>query len=310
MRLLVLLNERLAYGAPRKVSWEDEVVVITGGGTGLGRCIAEMLLVGKPGVKVAIIDVKEADEVARSWMKRGGEFEGRLWWGCIDVRNSAAVKIMAGRIKEELGMPSVLINNAAAMVNGLPLVGITDYESGLTTQQAARTIEVNVIGHFNTLGAFLGDLMRRESGATVVTIGSLLAHLAPARLSDYGVSKAAVASLHYALGHEIAMNPDKKVMSRVKTILVEPGEIMTGLFEDITVVQWWVRFVAPLLEVNEVAKEIVKVLDAGNSGTIRMPFFTKCIPLYNVLPRGLKSFMRGYSGIDEAIVPKKSKTTK
>lgn len=306
----MLLNERITYGTPRKVNWEDEVVVITGGGMGLGRCIAEMLLISKRGVKVAIIDVKEPDEVARSWMKTGGEFEGRLWWGCIDVRNSAAVKIMAGRIKEELGMPSILINNAAAPVHGRPLVGMSDYESGMTTQMASRTIEVNVIGHFNTLGAFLGDLIGKETGATIVTVGSLLAHLAPARLSDYGASKSAVASLHYALGHEVGMNPDEKVRSRVKTVLVEPGEIMTGLFEDITVVPWYARFLAPILEVNEVAKEIVRVLESGSSGIIRMPFYCKCMPLYNVLPGSLQRYMRWFSGIDEAIVPKGSKTKK
>lgn len=306
----MLLNERITHGPARKVDWEKEVVVITGGGMGLGRNIAEMLLIAKRGVKVAILDVKEPDETMRSWMKSGGEFEGRLWWGCIDVRNSAAVKIMAGRIKEELGMPSILINNAAAPVHGLPLVGMGEYDSGLTTQMASRTIEVNVLGHFNTLGAFLGDLTRREGGATVITVGSLLSHLAPARLSDYGASKSAVASLHYALGHEVGMNSDPKVKERVKTVLIEPGEIMTGLFEGITVVPWYAKFLAPVLEVNEVAREVVRVIETGSSAVVRMPFYCKCMPIYNVLPGSLQKAMRWFSAIDQAIVPKGSKTKK
>lgn len=303
-----MLNDRVTYGPRREVDWESEVVVITGGATGLGRCIAEMLLIGKRGVKVAVIDVKEPDEIVRSWMKTGGEFEGRLWWGCIDVRNPAAVKIMAGRIKEELGAPSILINNAAAPVHGLPLVGISEYEAALTTQMASKTIEVNVLGQFNTLGALLGDLMRRPGGATIVSVGSLLAHLAPARLSDYGASKSAIATLHYALSHEVRMNQDAMVRDGVKTVLVEPGEIMTGLFEDITVVPWYARFLAPMLEVNEVAKEIVRVLETGTSGVIRMPFYGKCISLYAVLPGSVQRFLRWFSGIDQAIVLKESKT--
>lgn len=302
-----MLNDRVTNGPARKMDWSKEIVVITGGATGLGRTIAEMLLVKHPGAKVAVVDVKDPDETQRAWMRTGGDFDGRLSWQCIDVRNNAAMKIVAGRIKEELGIPTILINNAALAVNGLPLVA-TGYDAALTSQQAERTILTNTVGNFNALSAMLGDLTRaaeKGNGSTIVTISSLLAHISPARLSDYAASKAALSSLHRTLTAEIASSKESEVRDKVKTVLVEPGQIHTQLFADITKVPWYANFFGPILEVNEVAKAIVKQLESGNSGVIRIPFYSKCMPIYDVMPGSIQKFMRWFSGIDSAIITRK-----
>lgn len=307
VRIILILNDRFTYGPPRTMDWSKEIVVITGGATGLGRTIAEMLLIKHPQVKVAVIDVKDPDETQRAWMRTGGEFEGRLSWQCIDVRNNGAMRIVAGRIKEELGVPTILINNAALAVNGLPLVA-TGYDAALTSQQAERTLLTNTVGNFNALSAMLGDLIRaaeKGNGATIVTISSLLAHLSPARLSDYAASKAALSSLHRTLTAEIAVSREKEVREKVKTVLIEPGQISTRLFADITKVPWYANFFGPILEVNEVAKAVVAQLETGNSGVIRIPFYSKCMPIYDVMPGSIQKFMRWFSGIDSAIITKK-----
>lgn len=301
------VNQRITYGVAREVRWEREVVVITGGATGLGRCLVEMILLGKPGVKVAVLDVREADEEAREWMAgKVAGVEGRLWWGCIDVRNSAAVRIMQGRIREELGRPTILINNAAAGVVGMPLLP-NEESATLTPQDATKTVTVNTLSQFNTLSAFLPDLLRGENGCAIVTVSSLLAHLSPTRLADYSASKAALSSLHNTLTHEIWSHGDAHVRNKAKTILVEPGMIGTELFRHITDVPWYSNFFGPLLEVNEVAKAIIAKLDAGESGVIRMPFYSKCMPLYAAMPGSMQRAMRWFAGIDQAIVPSRNK---
>lgn len=308
VRATILLNRRVTDGRAREVRWEREVVVITGGATGLGRCLAEMILLGKTGARVAVLDVREADEEAREWLSgKVPGVEGRLWWGCIDVRNSAAVRIMQGRIKEELGRPTILINNAAAGVVGLPLLP-NESSATLTPQDATKTLTVNTLSHFNTLSAFLPDLLAAEEGCAIVTISSLLAHLSPTRLADYSASKAALSSLHDTLTHEIWSHSDAHVRNKAKTILVEPGMIGTDLFRHITDVPWYSNFFGPLLEVNEVAKAIIAKLDAGESGVIRMPFYSKCMPIYAVMPGSMQRMMRWFAGIDQAIVPSRNKT--
>lgn len=61
---LSILNQRIAYGIPREVDLTDEVIVITGGASGLGLCIAEIY--GMRGASVAVMDVKEVDERTRA----------------------------------------------------------------------------------------------------------------------------------------------------------------------------------------------------------------------------------------------------
>ena len=57
--ILGLLDKRIAYGQPRELDWEKEVVAITGGAGGLGKIMAEMY--GMRGVSVALLDVREPD---------------------------------------------------------------------------------------------------------------------------------------------------------------------------------------------------------------------------------------------------------
>ncbi|KAL9014164.1 MAG: hypothetical protein Q9173_001178 [Seirophora scorigena] len=66
--LLSSVNQRWAYGPRRKVKLSNEIAVITGGASGLGRCIVEIYAMKGVGVAAIDIDVKEE-----------GEREG-VWW--------------------------------------------------------------------------------------------------------------------------------------------------------------------------------------------------------------------------------------
>lgn len=55
--ILAGINHRVAYGAPRVLDWDEEVIVITGGSSGLGKILAQTY--GMRGVSVAILDVQE-----------------------------------------------------------------------------------------------------------------------------------------------------------------------------------------------------------------------------------------------------------
>jgi len=54
------VNQRLAYGLPRALDWNNEVVVITGGASGLGKILAEMF--GMRGASVAVLDIRIPDK--------------------------------------------------------------------------------------------------------------------------------------------------------------------------------------------------------------------------------------------------------
>jgi hypothetical protein len=104
--ILSYINVRVAYGPPREVNWDEEVVVITGGASGLGKILAQTY--GMRGASVAVLDVQ----------KPGKESEGLAgveFYEC-DVGDAEAVLGIKGRIEEDVCRPRM------AMIQLVPSV--------------------------------------------------------------------------------------------------------------------------------------------------------------------------------------------
>ena len=90
-------------------SYAGHGVIVTGGGTGLGRAIA--LEVGRLGAAVAIASRKEEHRAAgvAALEKLGARALGVE----CDIRQPDSVAAMFDRVEQAFGLPSVLVNNAA-----------------------------------------------------------------------------------------------------------------------------------------------------------------------------------------------------
>ncbi|KXG45285.1 Short-chain dehydrogenase/reductase SDR [Penicillium griseofulvum] len=273
-----VINQRAAHGAPRTVNFENEVVVITGGASGLGLLIAQMY--SMRGASVAVLDIKVVPEYSREEVFG----EGVLYITC-DVAERGALEVAKGTILKELGTPTIVINCAAARINGLPFL---DLPAGAFE----KTIRTNLLAAFHLYQVFLPGIMAADNGGTLVTISSVLGQLSAAGLSDYAASKAGLSALHRTIEAETRGNP------LIKTLLVEIGQMSTPLFD-------WVRapnhFFAPVLEPVEVAREMVAAIDSGRGGVIRLPFYAKLVNWYAVLPATVQRVARYLSGIDAAV---------
>jgi short-subunit dehydrogenase len=193
----------------------------------------------------------------------------------------------------QLGEPTILINNATSRISGLPLCSLGG--GSLSKSSIDRTLSTNIHAHFNILRAFLPSIMASPAGGTLVTVSSILAHMTPANLTDYAASKAAVSAFHTSLTMELRQ---QGLTDKVKTILVETGQIDTDLFRGVETPS---NFFGPILDTREVAKEIVKLIDSGDGGLVRMPAYARFIDWYTVLPAGLQMVARWASGIDVAV---------
>lgn len=87
---LGVLNQQIAYSKPRKVDLSDEVIVITGGASGLGLLIAEVY--GMRGATVAVLDVQELE---------AGEARGVSVYKC-DVGDREQVARVAVEIERDV----------------------------------------------------------------------------------------------------------------------------------------------------------------------------------------------------------------
>jgi NADPH:quinone reductase-like Zn-dependent oxidoreductase len=87
---LDVLNKQIAFSEPRKVDFSDEVIVVTGGASGLGLLIAEVY--GMRGATVAVLDVKDLES---------GEARGVSVYKC-DVGDKDQVKKVAIEIERDV----------------------------------------------------------------------------------------------------------------------------------------------------------------------------------------------------------------
>lgn len=85
------------------------VVVITGGGTGLGRSMA--LRMAELGAKIFLCGRRE--EPLREACEAIGKAGGTAAWASCDVRDPASVEKMLAAAEQQLGAPDTLVNNAA-----------------------------------------------------------------------------------------------------------------------------------------------------------------------------------------------------
>ena len=61
-------------------------------------------------------------------------------------------------------------------------------------------------------------------------------------------------------------------------------------------------FLSPVVSPVDVAKEIARVVDAGDGGFVAEPAYARTTWWYHALSPGLQKLVRQYSKIDEAIV--------
>lgn len=98
-----VFNRRVAYGVPRAVEASEEVVVVTGGASGLGLLIARIY--GMRGWSVAVLDVKDMHELKGTWE----EMAGVDYYRC-DIGDREEVERTARRIEVEVCSVSLLFN--------------------------------------------------------------------------------------------------------------------------------------------------------------------------------------------------------
>src|SRR5258708_8334432 len=104
-------------GKPREVKCmsqadllQDKVILVTGGGTGLGRAMGERFL--ELGAKLAICGRRQevAEQAAADMARRSG---GETFATRCDVRQAEQVEAMMNAVIERFGRIDVLVNNAA-----------------------------------------------------------------------------------------------------------------------------------------------------------------------------------------------------
>ena len=190
-----------------------DVVLITGGGTGIGEALALAFADHGADVAIASRTMAHLDPVAEAIEDRGG----RACATTVDVREYDAVEAMTETVLEELGDIDVLVNNAGA--------------NFLTP-----TAELSPNGWRSVVGTILdgtayctfsvGEHMRESGGGAIVSMGATNSVWGAPFHAHSGVGKAGVHNLMQTVASEWAD-------AGIRANTVAPGVIETAAIEEL-----------------------------------------------------------------------------
>ncbi len=188
---------------------EDQVAVITGGDSGIGRSVA--VLFAREGADVAVVYLDEHEDAEET--REMVENEGRR---CLtiagDVGDRAFCTKAIKQTIDEFGQLDVLVNNAAVQYVQQSLEDISE-------EQLERTFRTNIFAYFYMAQAALPHL---EDGASIINTTSITAYRGKDVLIDYSATKGAIVAFTRSLSQSV-------VDRGIRVNGVAPGPIWTPL---------------------------------------------------------------------------------
>ncbi len=178
---------------------EDKVIIITGGGQGLGRAMAEHLA-GR-GARLALVDLNQERlaEAVAACRDAGGEARAYL----CNVADEAQVVAMVEQVASDFGALHGLVNNAGILRDGL-LLKVKDGQIGkMSLAQWQAVIDVNLTGVFLCTREVAAKMVELKSEGAIVNISSI-SRAGNMGQTNYSAAKAGVASATVVWAKELA----------------------------------------------------------------------------------------------------------
>ena len=216
-------------------SLENKIVLITGGASGIGKIMGRLMLERRAKVIIWDINQEKIDETLSEFSNKGSAFGFN-----VDVSNVEQIQETAQKVKQEVGIVDVLINNAGIVV------GKFFNEHSMT--DIAKTMEINANAPMFITKVFLDDMLNQNSGH-ICNIASSAGIVSNPKMSVYAASKWSVVGWSDSLRLEM-----KQMDKNVNVTTIMPYYINTGMFDG-------VKSKIPILEPEATALTIVKAIE-------------------------------------------------
>ncbi|EJM74860.1 NAD(P)-dependent dehydrogenase (short-subunit alcohol dehydrogenase family) [Pseudomonas sp. WPR_5_2] len=208
------MNQALLTPATVFTDLADKVVIVTGGGRGLGRSIADGF--AKQGATVILVgrNLEQLNIAASEIVEAGGKAVAFV----ADIADEDSVSTLSKSVHETYGRIDVLVNNA----------GINPwYKSAekTTLQEWRQILDVNLTGVFLTC-KHVGQFMLDAGQGSIINITSVAGRVGLAKTTAYCAAKGGVEMLTRQLALEWAPKG-------IRVNAVAPGYFATDLTEGL-----------------------------------------------------------------------------
>jgi len=173
------------------MSLKGKVAIVTGGGQGIGRCIA--LRLAKEAAKIAIFDLNR--QLARAVVEEIVNDEAEAVFFRVDVSSMEEVKQAVNQTIDKFRHIDILVNNAGINKDKL-LLRMEDEDWG-------RVLQTNLTGTFNCMKVVLRSMVKNRYGR-IVNVSSVVGIRGNVGQANYAASKAGIIGLTKSVAREVA----------------------------------------------------------------------------------------------------------
>lgn len=226
------------------MEFKDKVVIITGAGKGIGKCIAETYASHGASVIIAEKDTSSGSTAEKSINESGGN----AMFIKTDVSNPGDIKGLMEKVQARFSTIDIVVNNA----------GISEWHSpyDLPVEEWDRILDTNLRGIF-LCSREAAKVMREKGGGSIVNIASTRAIMSEPGAEAYAASKGGIVALTHAMAASFS-----KDLIRVNCI--SPGWIETGDYSKLRKIDHSQHLSQRVGKPEDIARACLYITEEGN----------------------------------------------
>lgn len=193
-------------------SLQQKTAAITGGGSGIGKAVAEVF--AQQGAEVFILDLNKsaAEEVAKAIQAKGDKAHAMD----VNVADHKQTKDVVAAIAQQAGRVDILVNSA-----GVSHIGRLD---NTAEEDFDRVFNVNVKGVYNMMQAVIYQ-MKQQGGGVIVNLASIASSVGLPDRFAYSMSKGAVLTMTLSVAKDY-------LKDNIRCNCISPARVHTSFVDN------------------------------------------------------------------------------